>query len=191
MARSAAPTEYATDCWYMEYVEGTSSKFYEVMIVESGVCVLRWGRIGSAGQSSVTAYPTYDEARDQGLKQVFAKKSKGYVTKYEATFMASTNSISRARNVSPVDMHHEFITSMRDGAFNAAKSTVLKHYAEFAEQVKTLMDRAATGDFAQTMEEYEQVEKVWAEINDKHAEVSAAMSIAKATLMQKLMSGAL
>lgn len=188
----AAPKHYACTAWYMEYREGTSDKFYEVIISENGVCMLRWGRRGAIGQSSVNRYSSYDEARDQGLKQVFAKKSKGYVQKYgDQKFMASTNALDYALQGNPALLTGEFADSLRNGQFDGAKEAVLKHYADFAEQVKALMDRAATGNTEMTMNEYEQLERVWAELDDKHAEVSAAMSIAKATLMQKLMAGTL
>jgi predicted DNA-binding WGR domain protein len=188
----AAPKKYAATAWYMEYREGTSDKFYEVIITESGVCMLRWGRRGSTGQNSVNRYASYDEARDQGLKQVFAKKSKGYVQSYgDFKFMATTEAIDYALRGNPTQLHAEFWDALSSGQFDGAKETVLKHYADFSESVKILMERAASGDTATTMDEYEQLERVWEEINDKHAEVSAAMSIAKMTLMQKLMAGTL
>lgn len=184
--------EYACTAWYMEYRDGTSDKFYHVIISETGVCMLRWGRRGAVGQSSVNRYSSFDEARDQGLKQVFAKRSKGYESKYsDQKFLATNTALEYALRGSITKLVDEFNMSLANGQFDGAKETVLKHYREFAEQVKELMDRAATGDTARTMDEYEQLEKVWDEISDVHAEVSAAMSIAKMTLMQKLMAGTL
>lgn len=188
MARK--PTHYSCTGWYMEYSEGTSNKFYQVFVSETGVCVLRWGRIGSAGQDSTTRYASYDEARDQGLKQVFAKKSKGYVQKYgDFTFMASTEALEYALQGSPSRLASEWTEALEKGEWDGAKTTVLKHYADFSERVKLLMDRSATSDFDTTMDEYTALEEVWAEIDDKHGEVVAAMSLAKMTLMQRLMSG--
>lgn len=188
----ARTTHYPATAWRMEYREGASDKFYEVIITESGVCMLRWGRRGAVGQHAVNRYASYDEARDQGLKQVFAKKSKGYVQKYgDFKFMATVEAIHYALQGNPATLVSEFSQALKNGQFSGAKDAVLKHYADFSESVKSLMDRAATGDTETTMNEYEQLEKVWEEINDKHAEVSAAMSIAKMTLMQKLMAGTL
>ena len=188
----AAPKEYPATGWYMEFREGTSDKFYHVIVTESGVCMLRWGRRGSVGQNSVTAYSTYDEARDQGLKQVFAKKSKGYVQQYgDFNFMVTAEGLDYARRGNVAPLVREWTEALERGQFDGAKTTVLKHYKEFSESVKALMDRAATGDTERTMDEYEQLEKVWDEISDVHAEVSAAMSIAKMTLAQKLMAGTL
>lgn len=181
---------YPTHCWYLEYRDGSSDKFYQVFVTETGVCVLRWGRRGAAGQNSVTAYASYDEARDQGLKQVFAKKSKGYVSKYDGhVYMATEEAIARARRSDISALDEEFHASLQAGQFDGAKTTVLKHYDEFSEKVKVLMDRAGSDSsrFDEVMGEYQELEKVWEEINDRHAEVSAAMSIANATLFQKLM----
>lgn len=186
----AAPKHYAVNAWHMEFTEGTSNKFYQVFVSESGLTVLRWGRIGAAGQHSVARYDTYDEARDQGLKQVYAKKSKGYVQKYgDRQFMATVEALNYAQRDNPTMLASEFHTSLDDGAFEGAKITVIRQYRDFAETVKDLMDRAgSTTDFGASMDEYQQLEKVWEEITDVHAEVSAAMSIAQATLFQKLMA---
>jgi predicted DNA-binding WGR domain protein len=184
------PTHYTCTGWYMEYVEGTSAKFYQVIISETGICVLRWGRIGAAGTPAVTRYSTYDEARDQGLKQVFAKKAKGYVQKYgDFNFVASVEALDHAMNDHTAPLVREWTEALEKGEWDGAKQTVLKQYAEFSERVKLLMDRAGGGDFDATMDEYTALEEVWSEINDKHGEVEAAMSLAKMTLMQRLMSG--
>lgn len=178
---------YAVTVWYLEYQEGNSDKFYQVFISESGVCVLRWGRRGTAGQHSTTRFSTYDEARDVGLRQVYAKKSKGYVEKYgDHKFMATKAALDRE---DPSMLDREFWASLEAGQFDGAKEAVLKHYDDFSEQAKRLMERAATMDLDSVLAEYEQLEKVWEEINDQHAEVTVAMSMTKATLMQKLMSG--
>lgn len=187
----AAPKHYACTAWHMEYREGTSNKFYEVFVAENGLCVLRWGRIGAIGQHSVTRYSTYDEARDQGLKQVFAKKSKGYNQTYgDAQFMASIEALNNAQRDNPSYLVGELQESLRRGQFDGAKQAVLKQYADFAEKVKDLMVRAETGDIHDSMEEYQQLEGVMTEINEKHAEVTAAMTLAQQTLFQKLMTSA-
>lgn len=190
MATTIKNQKYAVTVWYMEYQQGGSDKFYQVFVSESGVCVLRWGRRGAVGQHSVTAFASYDEARDVGLRQVYAKKSKGYVQKYgDMKFMASKDALDYAQNGNPQPLAAEFAKSLESGQFDGAKEAVLKHYTDFAEQAKALMDRAASADLDTVMNEYDQLEQVWAEINDKHAEVEIAMSVAKQTMMQKLMSG--
>jgi predicted DNA-binding WGR domain protein len=65
---------------YFEFVEGTSSKFWEVW-VEGKEMKTRYGRIGSAGQ--ITVKPFHDEAaaRKAADKLIAEKTGKGYVEK--------------------------------------------------------------------------------------------------------------
>jgi len=63
-----------------EFVEGSSSKFWEVS--RSGCEVItRWGRIGSAGQSKAANYATEDAAAAQAGKLIREKTAGGYVEK--------------------------------------------------------------------------------------------------------------
>lgn len=184
------PQQYAVDVWYMEYRSGTSDKFYQVFVSEKGLTVLRWGRRGTSGQSSVAAYRTYDEARDHGLKQVFAKKSKGYSQQgTEQKFMVDEEVLRYAQNGNPNYLVNAWQEAMRKGQFEGAKQTVLKHYADFSDRVQGLLARAENASFDDLTNEFEAIEQVWDEISDKHAEVSAAMSLVKSTLFQKMMAG--
>jgi predicted DNA-binding WGR domain protein len=181
--------KYAVDVWTLEYRSGSSDKFYQVFVSETGLCVLRWGRRGTSGQSSTTAYSSYDAARDQGLKQVFAKKSKGYSARYpDQKYLVSQDALNYAKNGQVSVLVREWELALREGTFEGAKQTVLKHYADFAERVQTLLHRASNEDFETLSQEFEGIEEVWQEITDKHAEVSAAMDLAKITLFQRMMS---
>lgn len=181
----------AITSWILHFRDAgsNSNKFYEVYVGENGLCVLRWGRIGSTGQSSVTRYSSYDEARDHGLKQVFAKKAKGYVTQYsDMKFMVDADIVDHTQMASdPAGLVNAFRDSLSKGQFDGAKEAVLKHYADFADQAQRLMDRAGRQSLDEVIGEYEQLESVWDEINDKHSEIEAVMSIAKQTMAQKLM----
>lgn len=190
MARITANTEYPCTGWYMEYHDPSTNarKFYQVFVSDTGVCILRWGRIGTTGQQSATPYSSFDEARDQGLKQVFAKKSKGYVQKYgDFKFTCTKGALDKALRGVSAELCDQWNVALQNGEFDGAKASVLKHYADFAEKVKELMDRAATDDFDTSMKQFEELERVWEEISDKHGEVEAAFSIAKMTLAQKLL----
>jgi len=185
----AKKRQHAVDVWTLEFRSGTSDKFYQVFVSETGVTVLRWGRRNTAGQSSCVRYRTYDEARDQGLKQVFAKKSKGYSASYpDQKFLVDSDVLDRAQGGNPDRLVEAWKSAMREGAFAGAKQTVLKHYADFADRVQILLNRAAHEDFESLQEEFESLESVWEEINDKHGEVSAAMELAKMTLFQRMMA---
>jgi DNA ligase-1 len=65
---------------YFEFVEGKSSKFWEIS--QSGAEVTtRWGRIGSAGQSKTKAFADEAAARRQAAKLIEEKTGEGYVEK--------------------------------------------------------------------------------------------------------------
>ena len=65
---------------YFEYVEGTSSKFWEVS--QSGnTMTTRWGRIGSAGQSKTKTFADEQAAKDAMAALIEDKTDEGYVEK--------------------------------------------------------------------------------------------------------------
>lgn len=60
-----------------EYVAGSSSKFWEVETDGRQVKV-RYGRIGTNGQSQTKSFTSETAADEQAKKQIAAKLSKGY-----------------------------------------------------------------------------------------------------------------
>jgi DNA ligase-1 len=62
---------------YLEFVEGTSSKFYEI-VVRGATVNIRFGRIGTTGQSLTKQLPTAAAAEKFAAKQIAAKLAKGY-----------------------------------------------------------------------------------------------------------------
>jgi predicted DNA-binding WGR domain protein len=61
-----------------ELIEGTSSKFWEIELSGSSFEV-RWGRIGTSGQSQTKSFPTEAKALTEHDKLVKEKTGKGYV----------------------------------------------------------------------------------------------------------------
>ncbi len=61
-----------------EFVEGTSSKFWEISLAGSDVTT-RWGRIGTDGQSKTKPFGSPERARTEYDKLVAEKTGKGYV----------------------------------------------------------------------------------------------------------------
>jgi outer membrane protein assembly factor BamB len=57
--------------------EGTSHKFYEVVVNDTQVTI-RYGRIGDAGQTKVSNYPTLEKAKAEAQKKINEKVRKGY-----------------------------------------------------------------------------------------------------------------
>jgi outer membrane protein assembly factor BamB/predicted DNA-binding WGR domain protein len=64
---------------YLELSEDTGSahKFYEVIVNDTDVTI-RYGRIGDAGQSKTTSYPTAEQATTEATKKLNEKQRKGY-----------------------------------------------------------------------------------------------------------------
>jgi predicted DNA-binding WGR domain protein len=67
------------ETWYLELSEDNSShKFYEVTLTNSTL-MIRYGRIGDAGQSSSKTFETAEKARAEAEKKLGEKRKKGYV----------------------------------------------------------------------------------------------------------------
>jgi predicted DNA-binding WGR domain protein len=62
----------------VEFVEGPSSKFYEVEVAGNAVRVT-FGRIGTAGQTQTKQFADAAEAQQHAEKQIAQKLKKGYV----------------------------------------------------------------------------------------------------------------
>jgi predicted DNA-binding WGR domain protein len=60
-----------------EMIEGTSSKFWEV-VVKGAAMTVHFGRIGSAGQSKTTEFASSAEAQTAYDKLLREKVAKGY-----------------------------------------------------------------------------------------------------------------
>ena len=63
---------------YLELSDGQSYKFYEVTVNGTAVTI-RYGRIGTAGQSSNSTYTTPEKAQAEAIKKINEKLRKGYV----------------------------------------------------------------------------------------------------------------
>jgi DNA ligase-1 len=63
---------------YFEFVEGNSSKFWEVE-VEGGTMTTRWGKIGTAGRSTTKSFADATAANAAAAKLIADKTADGYV----------------------------------------------------------------------------------------------------------------
>jgi predicted DNA-binding WGR domain protein len=64
----------------LEFVEGNSSKFWEIA-VSGNEQTVRFGRIGSKGQSLTKSFPDHESALADSKRQAEAKRQKGYQLK--------------------------------------------------------------------------------------------------------------
>lgn len=61
-----------------EFDDGKSKKFWEIAL-DGNTFTVRYGRIGTDGQSSTKVFPTEAKARDEAEKTILSKTRKGYV----------------------------------------------------------------------------------------------------------------
>lgn len=175
------------ESWLLECTTNQSQKFYHVTTTENGYVFLRWGRIGTSGQHKVEKVSTYELATDLALRQVYAKRSKGYRQKYgPMKFETTDDSILRAKNGNLAYLLDSEIRSRDTGFFEGEKKAVLKHYEDFSRQVQSFIRFNQSEGSDSLYEDFERLEKEWAELSDKHAEVEAAFGLAKATLLKNL-----
>lgn len=73
----AAPALAAEGARRFEFVEGNSSKFWEVSLSDNEQTV-RYGRIGTAGQSKTKSFPNAEAAQRDTEKLIAEKTGKGY-----------------------------------------------------------------------------------------------------------------
>jgi predicted DNA-binding WGR domain protein len=65
---------------YFEFVEGTSSKFWEIQL-DGTSFTTRYGKIGTPGQETLKEFDTADKAKKEYDKLVAEKTKKGYAEK--------------------------------------------------------------------------------------------------------------
>ena len=63
---------------HFEYIGGTSAKFWQVTVAARSVSI-RYGRIGTNGQSQTKSFQSEAEAQRFAEKQCSAKAAKGYL----------------------------------------------------------------------------------------------------------------
>jgi len=76
--KSKAPASNPADTRYFEFVEGKSSKFWEVAVDGADVTV-RYGRIGSKGTSKTKTFSDDEAAQAHADKLIGQKTAKGYL----------------------------------------------------------------------------------------------------------------
>ena len=64
-----------------ELIGGSSRKFWEISLAGSSFTV-RFGRIGTAGQSQTKTFPDATKAEYQATRLIAEKVKKGYVEKF-------------------------------------------------------------------------------------------------------------
>lgn len=175
--------------WHLTNTLPGHSKFYTVLVSDTGVVTTSWGRIGTAGQSKVQKFPTLEDAQDVGLRQVYAKKSGGYVTQIENfTFMATDDALADAclHNDSAI-LDQAFHLAYKEQPADGGKEAVFQHYQSFKDQAQKLLDKQGDVDLADLFTEYEQVKAAWDELDAVHAETATTMHLVERMLHTALL----
>ena len=178
--------------FHLENRVGNHRKFYTVLIAENGVVVLSWGRIGTSGQGKIQKVGS-DSAVSLGMRQVYAKQTRGYnaVTSDLKFTVEEGALLEGCRDGSFAHLTRAFHKARQDPKFEGHRDAVLKHYDDFVAKAQTLLNGAGDRTFDEVYAEFDQLEKAWETINDKHAEATVVIDLAKQTLSQRLMSGSL
>lgn len=158
--------------WRMEYVGGSSKKFYEVYLnMEQAQVWFGWGRIGTSGQWDKKLFPHADEATDKALAQVYAKRSKGYETVREDL----TLSIAEDEWESVALLQRAFNKAVRTG--EAQPREVALNYIEgFVQDCNEFLVSAKEGsdDLAYS---FEDLSARWEELKDKFDSAETMMDM--------------
>jgi predicted DNA-binding WGR domain protein len=89
-SRQAAPAgnQPAALCRRFEFVGGASQKYWEISVAGNSFTV-RFGRIGTAGQSQTKSFADEEKAKREADKLIGEKLKKGYVEKMQLTRLAT------------------------------------------------------------------------------------------------------
>lgn len=179
--------------WHLENRIGSHNKFYTVLIADNGVVVTAWGKIGTVGQNKVQRFPQYADAEALGKRQLYSKQTGGYTVKAnEFKFAIDENLINEAcKNDTAAPMTRAFHAALAEPQFGGDRDVVLKHYDDFVDKAQRLMGGASDRAFDEVWSEFEELEKAWDAISNKHAEADVTISLTRQMLSQRLMSGSL
>lgn len=179
--------------YHLENRIGNHLKFYTVLIADNGVVVTAWGRIGTRGQNRIQKFAALGDAEALGMRQVYAKQTGGYaVVTSSFKFAIEADALNAAcQRGQGDDLTQRFHRALREPQYEGDKQVVMKHYDDFVDRAQRLMNEASTRTFEQVYAEFEELEKAWSAISDKHDQAEATISLTKQMLSQRLMSGTL
>lgn len=191
MPSSAAMT--TVEGYYLQKIDPSTNtkKFYTTLVTDNGVAVIAWGRIGTAGQSQIHKFQTRKDAEVLALKKVYAKQSEGYELEVDRfKFTIETDIINKAcEQQNPDLLLNAFGSARTQPQLLAEQEVVLRHYDDFMDKARHLLETAGGRPFDEVHAEYEELDKAWAALEDRHAQVRTTVDLVKQTLFSRLMSG--
>lgn len=176
--------------WTLQYVDGSSRKYYNVHAFADGTLILNWGRIGTSGQTKIEKY-TADEAQIIAKRQVYAKAGKGYkmqTDEFKYTVDQEVYDRVVVSNWGCLVLDRALQTALAENQFTKQQRLVTTHYDTFIEQTNQVLDAAAKGEeFEPLLERWEKLAGAWKELADKHDHAKAAVSMVQQVVSQRLM----
>ena len=128
---------------HFEFKEGTSSKFWEVS-VDDKVLIVKWGRIGTVGQSKTKSFPSNDLATQEERALIAEKLAKGYVAVYTDTTLPPPK--AEETIITPPPKQHEGVRAvLKDSQGETIILTQLGRYIITGEgEKRTVQDLSST-----------------------------------------------
>lgn len=179
--------------FYLENTLPGHHKFYLIVVTDDGVVTTSWGKIGTSGQSKIQQFQSPADAQAVGMERFFSKRTGGYVVKDEGIKFQIPESVvaSSCENGTTWQITRAFWEAKQDPQFEGDKGAVLSHYDELLKKAQRLMDDASGMNFESVQIQFEQLEQVWKEIEDKHDEIKVTMDFTRQMLGAALLSGKL
>lgn len=185
---TATTTKTIVSGYYLENTMPGHNKFYTVLIAEDGTVLTNWGKIGADGQSKCDKMPSARQAEEVGLRQFYAKSTRGYKVKHEGVKFEVDPKLLNDANAGAVrPLLRAWQETRTQPALAAEQQVALRHYDDFAKKAQELLEDAPNMDFETLWARHAELVEVWTALSDKHAEVSTIVDLTKATLMKKLM----
>lgn len=187
MTKTATKETTLVKAYYLENTLPGHHKFYLICITDEGTVFTNWGKIGASGQSKLQRMPNVDDAEAVGMRQFFSKRSGGYEVLHEGvTFSLPTEWVNNQYMY-----QNAFWQKVNSPEWEADRDAVLKNYEDFKARAQKLLASASTSNFASVQQQHEELKRVWAEIQDAHAEVEIVINLTEQSLAAALMSGKL
>lgn len=182
-------SEIRVNGWYLEQRNPAANvaKQYTVLISETGVVVLAWGRIGQAGQKKIQKLP-FPSADALGKKQMYSKQSGGYaVVQDEFIFHVDSEVLDKAcRHDLPDPLLRAFHLARSDPKFIGEQKSVIQHYDDFVNKAQRLLESSGDRPFEDVYNEFEELEQAWGKITEAHDAAAVTVDLTKQMLKQRL-----
>lgn len=188
---SDTKTMIKTQGWTLEHKDAGHFKFYIALYADNGVLVFHWGKIGTAGGVQIHE----NMSRANALKKIHSKIAGGYEyvqgdDQHGFEFELEERDLYWAvEKKDPRRLTKLYDRAQRDPRFAEAGQTVLGTYDALLEKAQSLMSGAANMQFDTVMNDFEELQELWTQIEDKHSLAETTINMTKGALARAMASG--